>query len=116
MALWSIFQLSFAEGLLASNIFLGQELTPASPQRANGEDSGTEGSGPGEEVIKVTQSHLLMATVPLPGVAWPVGEKVCCALVFHTLGETQQHSEVIVGGLRGIGCAVGTGRETGMTL
>lgn len=54
--------------------------------------------------------------MPLPGVAWPVGEKVCCALVFHTLGETQQHSEVIVGGLGGVGCAVGTGRETGMAL
>lgn len=57
-----------------------------------------------------------MAAVPFPSVAWPVGEKVRCALVFHTLRETQQHSEVVVGGLGGIGCAVGTGRETGMVL
>lgn len=57
-----------------------------------------------------------MTAVPLPGVAWPVGEEVRGALVFHPLGETQQHSEVIVGGLRGIGCAVETGEETGMVL
>lgn len=101
---------------MASNTFLGQEQTPASPRELMGKDSGTEGTDPGEEVVKVTQAHLLVATVPLPGVAWPVGEKVCCALVFHTLGETQQHSEVVVGGLGGIGCAVGTGREIGMAL
>lgn len=57
-----------------------------------------------------------MAAVPLPSVAWPVGEEVRCALVFHTLGEAQQYSEVIVGGLRGIGCAVETGKETQMVL
>ena len=30
-----------------------------------------------------------LAPMPLPGVAWPVGEKVRCALVFHSLGEAQ---------------------------
>lgn len=54
--------------------------------------------------------------MPLPGVTWPVGEEVRSALVFHPLGETQQHSKVVVGGLRGIGCAVETGEETGMVL
>lgn len=49
-----------------------------------------------------------MAAVPLPCVPRPVGEEVRCALVLHTLGETQQHSQVIVSGLRGVGCAVGT--------
>lgn len=101
---------------------LGQQYFPRAgisthiPQSTNGEDSGIEGPGPGEEVAKATQSHLLVAAVPLPGVAWPVGEKVRCALVFHPLGEAKQHSEVVVGGLRGICCAVRTGRETGMAL
>ena len=51
----------------------------------------------------------LVAAVPLPGVPWPVRKEVRCALVLHTLGETQQHAHVVVGGLRGVGCAVGTG-------
>lgn len=61
-------------------------------------------------------AHSLVAAVPLPGVPWPVREEVCCALVLHALGETQQHPHVIVGGLWGIGCAAGTGRETGVGL
>lgn len=79
-----------------------------------GRDSGTEGPVPGEEEAKARV--LLVAAVPLPGVARPVGEEVRCALVFHTLGEAQKYSEVIVGGLRGIGCAVGRGKGTGMVL
>lgn len=53
----------------------------------------------------------LVAAVPLPGVPRPVREEVRCALVLHTLGETQQHPHVVVGGLGGVGCAVGTGGE-----
>lgn len=56
----------------------------------------------------------LVAAVPLPGMPWPVREEVRCALVLHTLGETQQHAHVVVGGLRGVGCAVGTGGRRGL--
>lgn len=53
----------------------------------------------------------LVAAVPLPGVPRPVPEEVRCALVLHTLGETQQHPHVVVRWPRGVGCAVGTGGE-----
>lgn len=40
--------------------------------------------------------HLLMAAVPLPGIAWPARQEVGRALVLDALWEAQQHPGVII--------------------
>lgn len=46
-----------------------------------------------------------MAAVPFPGVAWPVGQEICRALVLHPLRKPQQNPDVVVGGLSSVGSA-----------
>lgn len=48
-----------------------------------------------------------MTAVPLPGVTWPVRHEIGSSLVLHPLWESQQHPDVIVGGLWAVGGAVG---------
>lgn len=47
--------------------------------------------------------YSLVTAVPLPGVAWPAGKKVCCPLVLDSLGEPQQHAGVVVSNIGSIG-------------
>lgn len=42
------------------------------------------------------ERNLLMAAVPLPGVAWSARQEVRRALVLHSLWEAQQHPRVII--------------------
>lgn len=44
----------------------------------------------------VDTSYSLVAAVPLPGVAWPVGEEVSRPLVLDPLRKPQQHPVVVV--------------------
>lgn len=46
--------------------------------------------------LNLSESDLLMAAVPFPGVARPAGKKVRGALVLDSLREPQQHTCVVV--------------------
>lgn len=40
--------------------------------------------------------HSLVTAVPLPWITWSAGQKIRCALIFHSLGESQEHPVVII--------------------
>lgn len=42
------------------------------------------------------ERNLLMAAVPLPGIAWPAWQEVRRALVLDTLWEAQQHPRIVI--------------------
>ena len=88
-----------SDGFLAENPSRGPLPSSAPPECSRGAGVRAQQRG----------GSSLVAAVPLPGMPRPVREEVRCALVLHALGETQQHAHVVVGGLRAVGRAVGTG-------